>query len=316
LTEIAESDAPVFIRGETGTGKELIARTVHARSRRAKSAFVVQNCAAMTDSLLQSLLFGHMRGAFTGANREQVGIFEAADGGTLFLDEIGDMSDGVQAAVLRAIDQGEITRLGETRPRYVDARVLSATNRDLRQEIMHGRFREDLYYRLCTFEIVLPPLRRRHGDVSLLAHHFLEDCNRRLDKRVSGFAPSTLAVLEAYCWPGNVRQLASEVMRACVLTPAGETIRPEALSESVRIDADRAPQLDAPLDREAGQGLPEILEATERRLLDEAMQKTGGNRTKAAALLRISRQRLSYRLQRLGLPRYGSAAATPDEERS
>ena len=301
LEEIAASNAPVSIHGETGTGKELVSRALHMYSDRADRKLLVQNCAAVADGLLQSLLFGHKRGAFTGAERDQIGIFEAADGGTLFLDEIGDMSLNLQASVLRAVDQGEIVRVGETQGRSVDVRVLSATHRDLQREIAEGRFREDLYYRLSTFEIVLPPLRHRDGDVSLLASHFLEIYNRSTKKGIPGFTPGALAHLERYVWPGNVRQLASEVERACVLTRRGEWIDVDVLSNAVRKDRTRVVGVTNHLSGTSRKALPEILQEVESTLLRQAMQRADGNKTHAAAFLGISRQRLSKRLQRFAL---------------
>ncbi len=301
LEEIAASNAPVYIHGETGTGKELVAYALHMYSDRIDRKYVVQNCAAVADSLLQSLLFGHKRGSFTGAERDQMGIFEAADGGTLFLDEIGDMSLNLQAAVLRAIDEGEITRVGETQTRSVDVRVLSATHRDLHEEIAKGRFREDLYYRLSTFEIVLPPLRVRDGDVPLLASHFLELCNQRTHKEIPGFTCRALSVLERYAWPGNVRQLASEVERASVLTPHGEWIDLDMLSKVVRTNETPFARTTNHLGATSGTALPEILRETECALLRQAMQRADGNKTHAAAYLGISRQRLGQRLQRYAL---------------
>ncbi len=292
LDEIAQSDATILITGETGTGKDILARTLHQRSNRRGNLFVVQNCAATTETLLQSTLFGHRKGAFTGA-RDQIGTLERASGGTLFLDEIGEMSPSLQAMLLRFLETGEIARIGETLPRRVDVRIISATNRDLWADCRAGIFREDLYYRLVTFEIEMPALRDREGDVPLLAEHFLRRFNQKHDKNLLGFAPETIQALERYHWPGNVRQLSSQIERACILTPPGELIQVGVLSREVREVEPRG--TDGP------RSLPEALAELEQRLLREALQRCDGNRSQAARDLGISRQRLNHRLCKWGI---------------
>ena len=213
IERAAQSRATVLIEGESGTGKELCARALHTHGPRAARPFVAQNCSALAETLLESELFGHTRGAFTGADRARVGLFEQADGGTLFLDEIGEASAAVQAKLLRVLQEREVRPLGATSARRVDVRLVAATNRDLRAETEAGRFRLDLLYRLCVFPIVVPPLRERPQDVAPLARHFLERLSREEGKPIAGFHPETLALMERYTWPGNVRQLEHEVQR-------------------------------------------------------------------------------------------------------
>lgn len=297
LKEFAAADAPVYIYGETGTGKELIARLLHRHSSRAHQRFIAQNCAAIPDTLLQSLLFGHRRGAFTGAERDQIGLFEAAQRGTLLLDEIADMSPTVQGALLRVLQEKEITRLGEVDPRRVDVRVVSATNTRLEPHVESGRFRRDLYFRLITLRIDLPTLRERRSDVPLLITHFIDAYNARTGKGVAGIDPAALAVLESHSWPGNVRQLEAELERACILTPAGGLITVASLSPYMRPELDAAARSHESVHLNE-QSLPERLGSIERSLLREALERAQGNKSKAARLLGISRQRLSQRLVR------------------
>jgi two-component system response regulator AtoC len=298
LKEFATADAPVYIYGETGTGKELIAQTLHRYSLRADRRFIAQNCAAIPDTLLQSLLFGHRRGAFTGADRDQVGLFEAAHRGTLLMDEISDMSLTVQAALLRVLQEKEVTRLGEVEPRRVDVRVLSASNTPLEEHVEAGRFRRDLYFRLVTLRIDVPALKERLSDVPLLVNHFIHAYNNRTGKAISGIEPAALGALGARTWPGNIRQLEAEVERACILTATGAAITQAVLSPlsggDASVQAFVAEKRGGPNRRP----LPDILGDVERSLLIDALKEARGNRTKAARLLGISRQRLSQRLIR------------------
>jgi transcriptional regulator with GAF, ATPase, and Fis domain len=210
IDKVCQTRVPVAIEGETGTGKELVARAIHYRSDRADKLFVTQNCAAIPESILESELFGHMRGSFTSANRDKKGLFEIADGGTIFLDEIGETTPGMQAKLLRVLQEGEVRPVGATRPKIVNVRVVSATNRNLEEEVAQGRFREDLYYRLKVFPIKLPPLRDRREDIPLLARHFLAVYCREAGLQAPTFSPEALALLMAYRWPGNVRELQNE----------------------------------------------------------------------------------------------------------
>ncbi|MGB5773305.1 MAG: sigma-54 dependent transcriptional regulator, partial [Sedimenticolaceae bacterium] len=217
VRRVAPYDVSVMIGGESGTGKELCARALHYNSLRHDGPFVAENCGAMPDELLESELFGHKRGAFTGASEDRVGLFELADGGTVFLDEIGEISPAFQVKLLRVLQEGEIRPVGSNQRRNIDIRVVAATNRDLEQEVRAGRFREDLYYRLATFTIDLPPLRERKEDIAILAHSLLDDLQRQLGKKVSGISREALACLESYHWPGNVRELQNELKRMLVL---------------------------------------------------------------------------------------------------
>jgi Nif-specific regulatory protein len=237
MASISASPIAVLIEGETGTGKELVARALHRMSDRADRPFLAVNCAALSEHLLESELFGHRRGAFTGAVNDQPGLFKAASGGVIFLDEIGEMPLAMQPKLLRVLQDGEIIPVGSTRPERVDVRVLSASNRDLKSAVDSGAFRADLYYRLAAFPITLPALRQRDGDIPLLAARFLSVASERHHKSIPGIDPAALALLERYEWPGNVRELQNEIERAVALTMPGETIRPESLSSKLRNDS-------------------------------------------------------------------------------
>lgn len=288
MEKAAESDHTVLITGESGTGKELVASTIHRRSDRGR--FVPVNCGALPDNLLESELFGHAEGAFTGAGRDRKGLFEEAEGGTLFLDEIGELSPGLQPKLLRALEQKEVRRVGETRARPVDARILAATNQDLEEKIERGEFREDLYWRLNVLAVEVPPLRERRADIPLLAEHFLEEASEspsgpdRIDSEA-------MAVLSAHSWPGNVRQLKNVVERAVALTD-GEAIRKEDLPSRVRQDGQAA----ALVERAADERM--TLDALERRYVLRILDRVGGNKSRAAELLGIDRTTLYRRLER------------------
>lgn len=234
LERVIPSSAMVLIEGETGTGKELIARAIHYNGPRKEKRFVSLDCGAFPEELLESELFGHKKGAFTGAIRDKAGLFEYAEGGTVLLDEICNANPSVQARLLRVLQEGEIRRLGENEPRRVDVRVLCATNRDIEQEVEEGRFRKDLYYRLRGVRIVVPPLRERKEDIPGLAAHFLEVYSKSAGKSVSAFTREAMDLLVRYDWPGNIRELEHEVERAVILSPEDGMIEPELLSEEVR----------------------------------------------------------------------------------
>jgi transcriptional regulator with GAF, ATPase, and Fis domain len=238
MGSVSASPIAVLIEGETGTGKELVARAIHRMSDRADRPFLAVNCAALSEHLLESELFGHRRGAFTGAINDQPGLFKAASGGVIFLDEIGEMPLTMQPKLLRVLQDGEIIPVGSTRPERVDVRVLSASNRDLKAAVDAGTFRADLYYRLAAFPITLPPLHARKGDISLLASRFLATASERQHKLIPTIDPAALALLEAYTWPGNVRELQNEIERAVALTPSGENIAAASLSAKVRDGSD------------------------------------------------------------------------------
>lgn len=286
ISRVAPTDATVLVEGETGTGKELVARMIHAQSPRAAHPFVAVDCAGIPASLLESELFGAVRGAYTGADRDRVGVFEAAHRGTVFLDEIGDIDLGFQLKLLRFLQEREIRPVGAARPKPVDVRVIAATNRDLQKLVEEGKFRQDLWFRLNVVRIVLPPLRQRRGDVPLLAHHFLKKYNERygLEARL---LPDGIRALEDYTWPGNVRQLQHIIERLVILAPGG------------RIDGDavrQAIQATAPRERP-----DETLAAAEEEQIRRVLQATGGNKSRAARILGIERKTLYRKLERMGL---------------
>ena len=292
LAKAAPTDSTVLLRGESGTGKELAARALHRRSRRASRPFVAINCASLSETLLESELFGHEKGAFTGAVMQKIGKLEVADTGTLFLDEVGEIPPPLQARLLRVLQEREFERVGSTRPRKVDVRVVAATNRDLEKAIREGTFREDLYYRLNVITLTLPPLRERREDIPLLASHFAARCAHQLGRRIAGFTPEARACLQRYSWPGNVRELANAVERAVVLGD-GELIRPEDLPESV---------LEIPATgRTPVTRYHDTLNETKKRLIVDAVQQAGGNITKAAELLGLQGNYLHRLISNLDL---------------
>jgi transcriptional regulator with PAS, ATPase and Fis domain len=293
----ARSNATVLVRGESGTGKELAARAIHELSERRAKPFVAINCAAVPEGLLESELFGHERGAFTGAEARRAGRFELADGGTLFLDEIAELRPPLQAKLLRVLQERSFERLGGTAPVRVDIRVVAATNRDLAAEIAAGRFREDLYYRLAVVDVLLPPLRERREDVLPTAHHLLARLRPAGAPRLSAEAAGALTLHD---WPGNVRELANVLERALLFAGSGE-IAPEHLPPALRElcgreEADGGPAAD-------GTGVrPGVsLEAVERELIDKTLRSLGGNRTRTAEALGLSRRALLYKLKRYGI---------------
>jgi len=289
---VSETDATVLIQGESGTGKELVARAIHYHSSRKDGPFVAVNCAALTESLLESELFGHEKGAFTGAIRAKPGRFELADGGTLFLDEIGEISPAVQVKLLRFLDQRSFERVGGTKPISVDVRIIAATNKDLRQEVREGRFREDLFYRLNVVPIQLPPLRERVEDIPLLVEHFLEKLNRRLGRNVRRVSPEAMQCLMDYDWPGNVRELENALEQALVRC-RGEEITPEHLPRQI------CKGVGPPIEAEAEDVNP--FEAAERQILLAALRESGGRRVEAARRLGVSKATLWRKMKKHGL---------------
>jgi len=298
LAQVAATQTTVLVLGETGTGKELAARYVHAHSTRREGPLLPLNCGALPAQLLESELFGHTRGAFTGATRDHAGIFEAARGGTVFLDEIGEMAPELQVKLLRVLQEHEVRPVGSTRTRPVDVRVVAASNRDLRKEAEAGRFRQDLYYRLAVFPVRLPPLRERSGDVDVLAEHFREAFCARHGRWLPGFSQEALQQLRAYAWPGNVRELEHAVERAVILTPDGDPIQRSHLSPEIGGAPPQPPTADAELPRGP---LRQVMEQLERRVVLRALEEHGGNRTHTAVTLGISRQALQAKLRRWDL---------------
>ena len=300
IARVAGTDATVLITGETGTGKELVARAIHKSSARAAKPFIAVNCAALSESLLESELFGHERGAFTGADRAREGLFEAAHQGTLFLDEIAELSTAAQAKLLRVLTDGQVTRVGSTRPRSVDVRVLAATHRDLEARVRENLFREDLYYRLAVFPIAIPPLRQRREDIPELSEILLQHAAAELKLPRRRLSDDAIRLLKDYDFPGNVRELNNVVERACILVGTDE-IGPEAFAnlEHTR-DRSRTTGLDA---QEAWiESLPDnvdlraMLGSLEKKLIERALASANGAQAEAARRLGLSRSDLSYKL--------------------
>ncbi len=286
----------VVIQGENGTGKEVIARMIHEGGERHQSPFIAVNCAAIPETLMESEFFGYEKGAFTGAVSSRRGRFEEADGGTLFLDEVVDLPLKVQAKFLRAIQEGEGTRLGSNSNRHYDLRIISASNQDLKRSVETGGFREDLYYRLFSVEITVPALRHRAEDIAPMVSAFVDDVSRRFNKSVGGISPELVTVFESYAWPGNVRQLRREIERLIALTPEGEPLLPARCSEELQ-NVTGGSSIGAA----DSLHLPERVRSLEIRLIKEALRRSGGNRGQAAILLNITRQGLHKKIKRYEL---------------
>jgi two-component system, NtrC family, response regulator AtoC len=298
IERAAEFKTTVLLTGESGTGKEVLARALHAQSARRNQAFVAVNCGAIPEALLESELFGHAKGAFTGADRARRGLFVEADGGTLFLDEIGELPLPLQVKLLRVLQEEEVRPVGESKSRSVDARVIAATARDLTREVAAGRFREDLFYRLDVVRVTVPPLRERREDIPLLVDHFLASFRASLGKPVRSVADDALAKLVAYAWPGNVRELENVIERAMILAD-DERISLRELPENVRGDAPAV----SPQARAGDYSLGAARRRFETGWIREALGAANGNRTHAARLLGISHRALLYKLKEYGLGR-------------
>jgi transcriptional regulator with PAS, ATPase and Fis domain len=295
IRKTADGLSTVMVTGESGTGKELVARAIHQESPRRAGPFISVNCGAIPETLMESELFGHVKGAFTGAVANTVGLFSAANGGSLFLDEVTEVPQSVQVKLLRAIQEREIRRVGETRDIKVDVRLIAASNRDVSKAVADGILREDLFYRLNVIPIHLPPLRERRDDIPLLAEHFVRKISAELGKSVKGVSPEALAILENYRWPGNIRELENVIERALVLG-SGDMLEAEALPPDLqqsRVSQDV--QVEIPAD---GLDLEATLEQIENRYLQMALARTGGVQTRAAELLRVSFRQFRYKLQK------------------
>jgi two-component system, NtrC family, nitrogen regulation response regulator GlnG len=313
IGRIAHTDATVLIQGESGTGKELIARAIHSHSTRWSGPFVALNCSAVPRDLLESELFGHERGAFTGATEQRPGMFEVATGGTLFLDEVGDMPLELQAKLLRVVQEKELTRVGGRELIKVDCRIIAATNQDLERAVQQNRFREDLYFRLKVVPITVPPLRLRRGDIPELVHYFIDKINREMGTHITGVSPEARAILNNHAWPGNVRELENTLVRAAVLAP-GPTLMPQDLALAKRETATTVYD-DMSLEdivrvklkeyfRQTGDVEPRdlhplIMERVERPLIELTLERTHGNQLKAASILGINRNTLHKKITQL-----------------
>jgi len=291
IQTVAPQNSRVLITGESGTGKELVARAIHENSARAQTPFITINCGAFPETLLESELFGYVKGAFTGANENRRGLFQAADGGTLFMDEIGNMNLAMQVKLYRVLQEGKVRPLGSTEEIDVDVRVITATNKDLEKAIAAAEFREDLFYRLSVIPIHVPALRERREDIPLLARHFLEQFRKSMEKAIQGISPEAMGRLEAYDWPGNVRELENTIERAVALengTEIGTKVLPDRVGAASAAVAASLGQADAILIPEEGIDFEEVVAETERRYLTAALEKAGGVRTQAAEILKIS----------------------------
>jgi Nif-specific regulatory protein len=296
IDKVTDTRVTVLVEGETGVGKELIAAAVHYRSRRRDKLFVAANCAAVPENLLESELFGHKKGSFTGAHEEKKGLFEIADGGTLFLDEVTEMPLSLQSKLLRALQEGEIRPIGATQEKRVNVRIVAATNRNLEKEVQEGRFREDLYYRLKVFPVRVPPLRERREDIPLLAGYFLARYATEMGKAAAGFSQQAMELLQGYDWPGNVRELQNEVQRLVIQIDTGGFVTPDLLSPRIR-------QIEGVMERvRPTKGtLKEMVDQLERWLLIEALREHQNNKTACAKALGITREGLHKKLRAYGL---------------
>ena len=297
IQKVANGRASVVITGESGTGKEWVARAIHASGPRKEGAFIAVNCGALPENLLEAELFGYRRGSFTGAEADRAGLFEAASGGTLFLDEIGDVPLPMQVRLLRALQEGEITRIGDNHPRPVDVRLIASTHQDLKGLVQAGKFRQDLYFRLNVISIQLPPLRQRREDILPLATHFLQRYCEGLGQVVPALALETRRLLLDYPWPGNVRELEHEMERVVTLSEPNQEITPELLSEDLRGQGIPA------LVQQGAQGekLKELVIQLERQLIQETLEKNQGNHTRTTEQLGLSRQGLLKKMHRYGI---------------
>ncbi len=317
LEKVCNSDSTVLVNGESGTGKELVARALHYNGPRKDKPFVVQNCSAFNDNLLESALFGHVKGAFTGAIRDQKGLFEVADKGTFFLDEIGDMSPALQVKLLRVLQEGTLTPVGGTTVRQVDVRVIAATHKDLGAMVKRGEFREDLFYRINVIRLQVPPLRERKDDMPVLIDHFMRK-HKKEGQRPRGLANDTLAIMQAYHWPGNIRELENEIERLLVLGSDLEILPSDLLSNRIRDAVEGSPGAGAVSLARAAQlplnKLNDAVEALERDLIGQGLSRTRGNKSRLSRELGISRSNLILKIQKYQLEKPGTSSESEDDE--
>ena len=316
LERVCQSDSTILINGESGTGKELVARAIHYNGPRKDKPFVVQNCSAFNDNLLESALFGHVRGAFTGALRDKKGLFEVADGGTFFLDEVGDMSPALQVKLLRVLQEGTFLPVGGTTPKQVDVRVISATHKDLTELVKKNEFREDLFYRLNVIRIQVPALRERKDDLPMLVDHFIRK-HKRDGQKARGLAPEAMSVLQSYHWPGNIRELENEIERLLVLGGDQDQLTPDLLSSRIRDTVSGAMGTNVigssrmaavPVGR-----LNDAVEQLERDMNSQGLQRTKNNKSRLARELGISRSNLILKIQKYGLEKPGMSSSEDEE---
>ena len=296
VEKVMETTTSVLIQGETGTGKELIAKVIHYGGPLKDKSFIAENCGALSENLLESELFGHVKGAFTGAVADRKGLFELADGGTIFLDEIGEMALAMQVKLLRVLQEGQLRPVGGTRYRNINVRLIASTNRDLEEEVKKGNFRADLFYRINVFPITLPPLRDRREDIPILAAHFLKKFAGKLKRPAARFTPRALDLLSRYDWPGNIRELENEIERALTLAGKKADIREEHLSLKIH----GVPDINISIP-DTDLTLPEVTERIERQMVSEALHKTGGNKSRAARMLGITRQGMFNKIARYNI---------------
>ncbi|MCP4689883.1 MAG: GAF domain-containing protein, partial [Desulfobacterales bacterium] len=296
MDKVINTTTSVLISGETGTGKELIANTIHYNGPLKNRPFVAENCGALSDSLLESELFGHVKGAFTGAISNKKGIFELADGGTVFLDEIGETSQSMQVKLLRVLQEGQFRPVGGSRSRKVNVRLIASTNRDLKEEVLKGNFREDLYYRINVFPIRLPPLRDRGEDIPFLAAHFLKKYGKKLNRPGARMGPRVVELLARFNWRGNVRELENEIERALTLAGVSGRIKADNLSEKIHMAQKQKRYMKQPKGT-----LPQMIERIEKQMVTEALRKSKGNRSEAARNLGLTRQGLLNKVSRYNL---------------
>lgn len=296
VERIKDSDSTILVTGESGTGKELVARAIHRVSRRSESEFIPFNCSAVPAELIESMLFGHRKGTFTGALADHIGLIRSAENGTLFLDEIGDLPLTLQPKLLRFLQEGEVHTLGETAPRKVNVRVIAATHKDLEQLVREKLFREDLYYRIATLTLKIPPLRERREDISALISHFISHCARKNERSISGITFEAIQILESYSWPGNIRELAAEIERLVLYADDDGYIRPDNISKRIY------PEASADGNESTPESLDDLLESYERRVITEALKRHDCNVARASEALGLgSRQTLYKKLKRLAI---------------